>query len=68
MFAKEFFMIIDVNNNGSLSLEEISIPLISLGLSSDISFVKNLLRAINPKKFASEKDYNSERITLKEFT
>jgi hypothetical protein len=55
VFAKEFFMIIDIHNNGNLSLDEISMPLISLGLSSDIGFVKNLLKAINPKKFSSEK-------------
>jgi len=68
VFAKEFFLILDVKNNKALSLAELSIPLISLGLSSDIYFVKNLLIAINPKKFSSDKDFETEKITLKEFT
>ena len=68
VFAKEFFQIIDVNANGGLTLAEISIPLISLGLSSDSTFIKLLFRAINSSKFSNVQDYVDKKLTLREFT
>jgi hypothetical protein len=68
MFSKEFFNIMDVNRNDGISLEEVSVPHIALGLSSDTSFMKMVLRSINPSKFATENDFETENIILKEFT
>lgn len=63
-FARELFDIIDDNQSGGLYVSELSVPLISLGLSSDGSFIEKVLRAINPKKFENNFD---EELTLKEF-
>jgi Ca2+-binding EF-hand superfamily protein len=42
-FAKELFRIWDDDNSGVLDLEEIALPLVSLGLSTDSEFVTKLL-------------------------
>ena len=68
LFAKEFFQIMDTNGNGSLNLEEIAIPHIALGLSSDENFIKMVLRNISPKKFSTEESFKTKTLTLKEFT
>ena len=54
LFAREFFKIIDVNGSGLLGFEELLVPLISFGLSSDSKFVKQVLKVINPEKFKSD--------------
>ena len=66
-FAKAFFQIMDLNGTGTLSLDEISIPHITLGVSSDTNFIKMVLRNINPKKFSNDEDFKNNRLTLKEF-
>jgi len=65
-FAREFFEIIDDNGSGGVFLDELAIPLISLGLSSNVTFTEKLLKAINPKKFA-QGNFDQE-LTLQEFT
>lgn len=47
-FAKEFFSIIDSDDSGKTDFEELALPLIALGLSSDTSFVSKVFRAIYP--------------------
>lgn len=66
-FAKEFFKIVDNGDTGNLNLEQLAIPLIALGLSSDSSFIEKVLKAINPSKFTSERIATAE-LTLREFT
>lgn len=58
----------DVGQQESLSLEEIAIPHITLGVSSDSEFIKLVMNNINPSKFATEQDFNEKRMTLREFT
>ena len=53
-FAKEFFEIVDANDSGGVYKDELSIPLIALGLSSDSSFIEKVLKAINPMKFGEK--------------
>jgi len=65
-FAREFFDIIDVNDSGGVYIEELAIPLIALGLASNVTFIEKLLKAINPSKFA-QGNYAQE-LTLQEFT
>ena len=43
-------------------------PLISLGLSSDTTFVKRLFKIINPEKFKTDQELVNNHMTLKEFT
>jgi hypothetical protein len=68
LFAKEFFSIMDTSHGNGLSLEEIAVPHITLGLSSDSNFIKKVLRNINPVKFATEECFDTNDLTLKEFT
>lgn len=68
LFAREFFKILDVNGNGFLQFNEVTVPFISLGFSSDGKFVMQVLKAINPEKFATEKDCLNKQMTLAEFT
>lgn len=42
-FAKDLFKIWDDDNSGVLDLDEISHPLVSLGLSTDSKFVAKLI-------------------------
>lgn len=65
-FAKEFFKILDINGTEKVDLEEFAVPLIALGLSSDISFVEKVIRSINPSKYEGI-DFTDE-LHLKEFT
>ena len=39
---------------GKLSLTNIAVPMIALGLSSDSSFVMKVLKAISPNKFGKK--------------
>ena len=43
-------------------------PLISLGLSYDTTFVKRLFKIINPEKFKTDQELINNHMTLKEFT
>lgn len=49
-FAKELFKIWDRDNGGYLDIDEISLPLISLGLSTDSGFVEKLIKSLKQKK------------------
>jgi hypothetical protein len=49
-FAKELFKIWDADGGGFLDVDEISLPLISLGLSTDTSFVEKLIKSLTMKK------------------
>lgn len=46
-FAKELFKIWDEDNSGQLDIDELTLPLIALGLSNDSSFVKKLIKSID---------------------
>ena len=65
--SKKFFGIIDQNSEGGISDKEFANPLISLGLATDPSFVRKVMRILAPKKFKSMQDYKEEELTLKEF-
>ena len=65
-FSKNFFDIMDEDMGGSISLKELTYPLIALGLANDSEFVKKSLSMINPEKFSGN-DYSAE-IDLREFT
>jgi Ca2+-binding EF-hand superfamily protein len=54
-FAKEFFQNLDTNGTEKVEIEELALPLIALGLSSDISFVEKVIKTINPLKYANLK-------------
>lgn len=54
-FAKSLFKIWDSDGGGSLDVDEISLPLISLGLSTDTGFVEKLVKAIVSKKLKAKK-------------
>lgn len=54
-FAKEFFQNLDTNGNEKVEIEKLALPLIALGLSSDISFVEKVIKTINPLKYANLK-------------
>ena len=45
-FAKSLFKIWDADGGGFLDVDEISLPLISLGLSTDTGFVEKLIKAL----------------------
>jgi Ca2+-binding EF-hand superfamily protein len=59
-FAKNLFKIWDADGGGSLDVDEISLPLIALGLSTDTGFVEKLLKAIVKKKEAEPKKNESK--------
>ena len=69
--AKEFFSVIDDNDSGQASLYELATPLIALGISSDSSFVKKVMRTICPRKFGAKSKfknpYEHNELSLKEF-
>jgi Ca2+-binding EF-hand superfamily protein len=48
-FAKDLFKIWDENDSGKLDLEELTLPLVALGLVSDTSFVKKLMKSLSAK-------------------
>ena len=70
-FARENFQIMDDADTGKLSLKNIAVPLIALGLSSDSSFIMKVLKAVSPYKFGKksglENPFEVNEITLKEF-
>lgn len=49
-FARDLFKIWDSDNGGFLDFDEISLPLISLGLSTDSGFVRKLIKSLKRKK------------------
>ncbi len=48
-FAKDLFKIWDEDESGKLDLEELTLPLIALGLVNDTSFVKQLMKSLSSK-------------------
>lgn len=72
-FAKDLFKIWDADGGGFLDVDEISLPLIALGLSTDTGFVEKLIKALVKKKGkAGGKqveygDDNDLSFTLKDF-
>jgi hypothetical protein len=46
-FAKQLFKIWDENDSGKLDLEELTLPLIALGLVDDTVFVQKLMRCLS---------------------
>ena len=65
-FAKDFFRIIDWQDDGGVSLEDLAQPLIALGLATDINFVQKTLKVLNPEKFGSGQFDNE--LSMKEFS
>lgn len=53
-FAKELFKIWDDDQSGILELEELALPLVALGLSTDQKFVSKILTALDNKKQQNE--------------
>ena len=70
-FAREFFEIVDDTDTGGCYLNELSLPLIALGLSSDSSFIEKVLKAINPFKFGDksgiENPFEHNEMSLQDF-
>lgn len=54
-FAKDLFKIWDADGGGFLDVDEISLPLISLGLSTDTGFVEKLIKSLKKKKPSMKK-------------
>lgn len=67
VFAKEFFHIVDINSNGFLMFDELATAMVGLGITSDQSFVKKVLKAANPQKFCSEVGYATGKLPLHDF-
>lgn len=61
----------DDNDTGKLSLKNIAVPMIALGLSSDSSFIMKVMKAISPHKFGKKakvgNPFEVNELTLKEF-
>lgn len=52
-----------------IDIQELTFPLIALGLATDAAFVKKALKMILPSKFAQEDDKNENfEINLYEFS
>jgi len=62
-FARDLFSIWDEDGSGKLEHDELAMPLIALGLSSDSTFVKKILRVIDAEKFLNL----GEQITIEDF-
>ena len=58
-FAKELFKIWDSDGGGFLDVNEISLPLIALGLSTDEGFVKKLIKSLKKKKTNKANGHNA---------
>eukprot|EP00347_Sterkiella_histriomuscorum_P020000 403339480 len=65
-FAKDLFKIWDEDSSGNLEVDELTLPLIALGLSNDSSFVMKLLRSIDEEKFIKNKEHS--KITVRDFS
>ena len=65
-FAMKLFSSWDDDGSGVLDFEEIARPMISLGLSTDPTFVQKLLEAINAK-FTTAGGVEDIKITMKDF-
>ena len=50
-FAKELFSIWDEDESGKLEIDELTLPLIALGLSTDSNFIKKLLSVSDKNNF-----------------
>ena len=52
-------------------MNELAVPMIALGLSSDSSFIKKVMKAISPHKFGKKakvaNPFESNELTLREF-
>ena len=61
----------DDTDTGKLSLKNIAVPMIALGLSSDSTFVMKVMKAISPNKFGKKakvkNPFEVNELTLKEF-
>ena len=70
-FAREFFEIVDDKDSGGVDLNQLSVPLIALGLSSDSAFIEKVLKAINPFKFGEKSGvlnpFEINAMSLKDF-
>jgi Ca2+-binding EF-hand superfamily protein len=67
-FAKDLFKIWDADGGGFLDVDEISLPLIALGLSTDTGFVEKLIKSLKKKKAPKEGDDEDDlSFTLKDF-
>ena len=44
----------DDSDTGKLSLKNIAVPMIALGLSSDSSFIMKVMKAVSPFKFGKK--------------
>jgi hypothetical protein len=69
-FAKDLFKIWDSDGGGFLDVDEISLPLISLGLSTDSGFVEKLIKSLKQKKLKHAEDTmpsDDLSFTLKDF-
>ena len=64
VFAKDLFKIWDDDNSGILDLNEISHPLVALGLSTDTKFVAKLVKSLGSKKTRSKGDANELQCSL----
>ena len=63
LFAKELFKIWDEDDSGKLDIDELTLPLIALGLSNDSSFVQKLIKSIDEEKFLK----GNQKISIKDF-
>ena len=70
-FARENFQIMDNSDTGKLSLKNIAVPMIALGLSSDSSFIMKVMKGIAPHKFGKKakvaNPFEVNELTLIEF-
>lgn len=61
----------DEADTGKLSLKNIAVPMIALGLSSDNSFIMKVMKAISPHKFGKKakvaNPFEVNELTLIEF-
>jgi hypothetical protein len=53
----------DLNNEGKLNVDEMSIPLVALGLSSDTKFIEMICRSIQPERFKNGNGF----LTIQDF-
>jgi len=64
-FSAQFFKIMD-EDGGGVDLNELSFPLIALGLATNTDFVKKVMKILAPQKFSSGEF--DQQLTVKEFS